>query len=151
MLRNIASGPEIGLPGRISARFRSGKRQNRPSGRPNAGRGGDLDAFPIRIPPVTPISGPEALMRNIKSSPDGARPASRRRLQQRPQKWPRRRAVPSPPPQERPKVTRPSSIVRTESGKDWGACRYLVLRNSASGPESGLPGRVLAGLLPGKH
>jgi hypothetical protein len=26
-----------------------------------------------------------------------------------------------------------------------------MLRNNASGPEIGLPGRILAGLLPGKH
>jgi hypothetical protein len=28
---------------------------------------------------------------------------------------------------------------------------YFMLRNNASGPEIGLPGRILAGLLPGKH
>ncbi len=28
---------------------------------------------------------------------------------------------------------------------------YSVLRNSASGPETGLPGRFWAGLLPGKY
>ena len=35
---NKASGPEIGLPGRISAGFYSEKHQNRASGRPKAGR-----------------------------------------------------------------------------------------------------------------
>ncbi len=30
-------------------------------------------------------------------------------------------------------------------------CSYSMLRNSASGPEIGFPGRILAGLLPGKH
>ncbi len=34
MLRNSASGPEIGLPGWISAGFQSGEPHNRPSGRP---------------------------------------------------------------------------------------------------------------------
>jgi hypothetical protein len=42
MLRNNACGPEIGLSGRISAGFSSGKHQNRPSGRPSAGRGADF-------------------------------------------------------------------------------------------------------------
>ncbi len=28
---------------------------------------------------------------------------------------------------------------------------YSMLRDSASGPEIGLPGQILAGLLPGKH
>ncbi len=37
MLRNSASGPVIGLPGRITAGFQSGDPQNRPSGRPKAG------------------------------------------------------------------------------------------------------------------
>ncbi len=45
MLRNRASGPAIGLPGRIWAGLLSGKHRNRP------GR---------------PISGPEALLRNIE-------------------------------------------------------------------------------------
>ncbi len=36
MLRNSASGPEIGLPGRMSAAFNSAESQNRPSGRPSA-------------------------------------------------------------------------------------------------------------------
>ncbi len=37
MLRTSASGPGIGLPGRISAEFEWGKPQNRPSGKPEAG------------------------------------------------------------------------------------------------------------------
>jgi hypothetical protein len=38
MLRNSASGPEIGLPGRILAGLLPGKHEIRPSGRPKAGR-----------------------------------------------------------------------------------------------------------------
>ncbi len=57
MLRNMASGPEIGFPGRISAGFDSGKPQNRSSGRPSAGRRDDVEAFPMRI---RPKSSPEA-------------------------------------------------------------------------------------------
>ncbi len=53
VLRNSASGPEIGLPGRLSAGFQSGKPQNRPS----AGRVADFEAFPNR---VRPKSEPEA-------------------------------------------------------------------------------------------
>ncbi len=45
MLRNTASGPEFGLPGQISAGFQSEKLQNRPSGRPKAGRMADFEAF----------------------------------------------------------------------------------------------------------
>ncbi len=45
--------------------------QNRPSGRPSAGRRADMEAFPIRIQPKSgpgnPISGPEALSCNIGS------------------------------------------------------------------------------------
>ncbi len=48
MLRNNASGPEIGLAGRISA----GQPQN-----PKAGRRADFEALPNRI---RPKSGPEA-------------------------------------------------------------------------------------------
>ncbi len=47
MLCNSASGPEIGLPSRISAGFYSRKLQNRPP----AGRRTDFEAFPIRIRP----------------------------------------------------------------------------------------------------
>ncbi len=56
MLRNNASGPEIGIPDRISAGFLSGKHQIRPFGRPKASRRADFDAFPTRI---RPKSGPE--------------------------------------------------------------------------------------------
>jgi hypothetical protein len=45
-----ASGPEMGLPGRISAGFQSGEPQNRSSGRPKAGRRAEFEAFPIRRP-----------------------------------------------------------------------------------------------------
>ncbi len=38
VLRNIASEPEMGLPGRILAGLLPGKHRNLPSGRPNAGR-----------------------------------------------------------------------------------------------------------------
>ena len=43
MLRNSSSGPDIGLPGRILARFYSGKPQDRPSGK------ADSESFPIRL------------------------------------------------------------------------------------------------------
>ncbi len=69
MLRNNASGPEIGLPGRILAGLLPEKHQNRPSGRPKAGRRADFGTFPgsspARIRPGRPIYGPEALLRNI--------------------------------------------------------------------------------------
>ncbi len=57
MLRNSASGPEIGIPGRISAGFHSGKPRSRPSGRPKAGRRADFEDLPTRI---RPKAGPEA-------------------------------------------------------------------------------------------
>ncbi len=60
MLRNSASGPEIGLPGRISTGFSPGEPQNRPSG-----RRADFDVFPIRVRPGSPFSGPEALLRKM--------------------------------------------------------------------------------------
>ena len=56
MLRNSASGPEIGLPGRILAGLLPGKHRNWPSGRPSAGRRADFGAFPVA---VRPKSGPE--------------------------------------------------------------------------------------------
>ncbi len=49
MLCTSASGPEIGLPGRISAGFKSGQPPSRPSGRPSAGRSADFEVFPIRV------------------------------------------------------------------------------------------------------
>ncbi len=52
MLHNSASGPEVGLPGRISAGFESGPHQNSPIGRPNAGWRADFEAFPISRNPV---------------------------------------------------------------------------------------------------
>ncbi len=67
MLRNDASGPEIGLLGRILAGLPPGKHRNRLPGRPSAGRKGRLRCFhgsrPARNRPGSPISGPEA--RNI--------------------------------------------------------------------------------------
>jgi hypothetical protein len=59
MLRDRASGPEIGLPG-----VPVGKAPNRPSGRPKAGRGADFEApttNPAEIRTENLISGPEAL------------------------------------------------------------------------------------------
>ena len=56
MLRNNASGPQTGLPGRILTGLLPGKHQNRPSGRPKAGRGADFGTFPVA---VRPKSGPE--------------------------------------------------------------------------------------------
>ncbi len=56
MLRSNASGPEIGLPGRILAGLLPGKHRNRPSGRPKAVRRADVGAFPVA---VRPKSGPE--------------------------------------------------------------------------------------------
>ncbi len=57
MLSHNASGPEVGLPGRISAGFQSGRPQNRPSRRPKAVRRGEFEVFRIRI---RPKSSPEA-------------------------------------------------------------------------------------------
>ncbi len=51
MLRNSASGPEIGLPGRILVGLLPGKHRNRPSGRPSAGRGAHFDSFPVAVRP----------------------------------------------------------------------------------------------------
>ncbi len=39
-------------------------------------------------------------------------------------------------------------VLRTPAGPDK---TYSMFRNNASGPEIGLPGRILAGLLPGEH
>jgi hypothetical protein len=70
MLRNSTSGPEIGLPGRILAGLLPGKHQDRPSGRPKTGRMADLGAFPAAVRPKSgpgsPISGPDALLRNTE-------------------------------------------------------------------------------------
>ncbi len=56
MLRNNASGPGIGLPGRILAGLLPGKHRNRISGRPSAGRRADVGSLPVA---VRPKSGPE--------------------------------------------------------------------------------------------
>ncbi len=56
MLPNGASGPEIGLPGRILAGLLPGRHRNRPSGWPKAGRRTDFGSFPVA---VRPKSGPE--------------------------------------------------------------------------------------------
>jgi hypothetical protein len=63
MLLNSASGPQIGLPGRILAGLLPVKYRNRPSGQPRAGRRGDVGAFPVAV--RQPISGPEAPLPNI--------------------------------------------------------------------------------------
>jgi hypothetical protein len=64
MLHN-ASGPEIGLPGRILAGLQPGKHRNRTSGRPKAGRRADFGSFPVA---VRPMDGPETRLRNIEYS-----------------------------------------------------------------------------------
>ncbi len=56
MLRNNASGPEIGLPGWILTGLLSGKHRKQLSGRPSAGRRANFGAFPVA---VLPKSGPE--------------------------------------------------------------------------------------------
>jgi hypothetical protein len=61
MLRNVASGPEIGLPACISAGSWSGKPQNVFSG-----SGGHPEYNPAEIRPGNPIFGPEAVLRNIQ-------------------------------------------------------------------------------------
>ncbi len=80
MLRTNASGPEIGLPGRILVGLPPGKDRNRPSGRPKAGRRADFDAFPVAVRPKSNPEGrfparkhycvtsniAEALLRNIE-------------------------------------------------------------------------------------
>jgi hypothetical protein len=48
---NSASGPEIGLPGRIMAGLLPGEHQHRPSGRLSAGRRAHLGAFPVAVRP----------------------------------------------------------------------------------------------------
>ncbi len=66
MLRNRASGPETGLPGRIFGRTATGKSsksaplpaEGRPEGRFRCLPGGS----PAKIRPGRPISGPEALL-----------------------------------------------------------------------------------------
>ncbi len=64
MLRNSASGPELGLPGRILAGLLPGKH------RKAFGRRADFGAFPVAVRaktrPGSPIYGPEALLRNIE-------------------------------------------------------------------------------------
>ncbi len=64
MLLNCASGQEIGLPGRISAGFLSGKL--RPAeGQPESLYCGFPVQSPTEVRPGRPISGPEALVRNV--------------------------------------------------------------------------------------
>ncbi len=61
MSRNGASGPEGGLPDRIVAGLLPGKNRKLPEGRFRCFPGGS----PAKIRPGKPISGPEALLRNI--------------------------------------------------------------------------------------
>ncbi len=65
----VLPGRQPGFPGRVSAGCQSGKLQNRPSSRPSAGGRADFDGFPIKVQPKIrpgrPISGPEALLRNM--------------------------------------------------------------------------------------
>ena len=56
MVRNGASGPEIGLSGRIVAGLLPEKHENRSSGRPKAGRRCNFGALPVAI---LTKSGPE--------------------------------------------------------------------------------------------
>ncbi len=49
LLCDSASGPEIGLPGRISVKAYSGKPQNRPSSRLWACRKANFEVFPGKI------------------------------------------------------------------------------------------------------
>ncbi len=83
ILRNSASRPEIGLPGRISAVFCSRTHQNRPSGRPKAVRRANFDVIPVGIRPNAypkdRTSGPEALLLSIGYPFVAPRAAARRR------------------------------------------------------------------------
>ncbi len=70
MLRNSASGPEIGLPGRIVAGLFTVKEPNsalRPAfGRPEGRFRFFPGSRPAKIRPGRPIYGPEALLRNME-------------------------------------------------------------------------------------
>ncbi len=144
MLRNNASGPEIGLPGRISAGFWS--RELHKSAL-KAGRKADFYVFPTRIRP--------------KSSPETRFPARKHYMyiclylyfllffcvclfvcfvccrDQRPGTCSGMRIF--EPGLERPHAR--SVLGPPGSISDW----HPMSRNSASGPEIGLPGRISAG------
>jgi hypothetical protein len=64
MLRNSAAGLEIGLPGRSLAGLLPGKHRYLPAGRFPCFPG----SSPAKIRPGRPISGPEALLRNVEYS-----------------------------------------------------------------------------------
>ncbi len=57
MLRNNASGPDIGLPGRSLAGLLPGRHHIRPFGRPSAGRRADFGAFPVAVLPKSGRQG----------------------------------------------------------------------------------------------
>ena len=65
-LRNSASGPDIGLPGRILAGLLLGKHRHGPSGRPKGRFLCFPGSSPAKIRPGRPIFGPEALLRKIE-------------------------------------------------------------------------------------
>ncbi len=46
---------------------------------------------------------------------------------------------------------RSSGFAGVHHSEEPQCCKYSLLRNSASVPEEGLPGQILAGLPPGKH
>ncbi len=78
--RTNASGPGIGLPGLISAGFWSGEPENQCFGRPEGQPEADFEAFPTRIRSKSgPISGLEALLRNIGQE-EGRRNVSSRQF-----------------------------------------------------------------------
>ncbi len=51
-------------------------------------------------------------------------------------------------PKAGPTPSKTGPVIKGGAGKVKG---YSMLRNSGSGPEIGLPGRILAGPLPGNH
>ncbi len=66
MLRNNASGPEIGPQGQMLAGLLPGKNRNLPSGRPEGRFRFFPGGSPAKIRPGRPIYGPEAILHNIE-------------------------------------------------------------------------------------
>ncbi len=70
----VLPGQKSGLPGRIVAGLLPGTHRNRPPGRPSAGRGAHFVVFPGNSPatirPGRPLSGPEALLRDLRRAAD---------------------------------------------------------------------------------